>query len=146
MFISIKPRLHRFIRVSPFLLGRGAHRTATRRVPPVRSVATQRFALPRYQDYIPVSDRRTFHPEGDYRPITSIYGTRVRVQPMARPSEARAGATVVPSALGFVDPARVLICVRRKTRKRVLHALGIAGGTGFKIPKFNWTSGISCKG
>lgn len=131
----------------PFIgFGRGRQTTAKRSLPQVRRTAPagrQKILVSRYPDFRPVEDRRTFHPEGSYRPVRSINGNRVGVQPVTRKPQARAG--IYPtSALGFINPARVLICVRRQRRKQVLHALGLAGGRGFKPPKFNWTSGFSC--
>lgn len=59
----------------------------------------------------------------------------------------RSLASTLPSQVGFNVPQNVVICVRRKRRKEVLHALG---KTGFgkapqKRPFRSWTSSLSCK-
>lgn len=47
--------------------------------------------------------------------------------------------------VAFHDPTVIPHCDKRKTRKQVLHARGIAGGR-VKKPKFNENSRISCHG
>jgi len=138
----------RFFKKSAFMpfstFGRGRLKpAASRRLPQVKRPAlTHKKLVSPYTNYLPVDDRRLFHPLGNDRPLKTTSGGRVAVQARPRPSENL--KNTVPSALGFVNPARVLICVRRNRRKQVLHAKGIAGGTGFKPPKFNWTSNYSC--
>lgn len=44
----------------------------------------------------------------------------------------------------FVKAERVLVCLRRKIRREVMHALGIAGGD-VRPPRRNELSKISCK-
>lgn len=47
-------------------------------------------------------------------------------------------------ALGFKIPNQVMICVRRKTRKEVMHAKRHAGKGGHRKPRRNFWSRISC--
>lgn len=89
-----------------------------------------------------VEDRRVFHPEGEYRAPRSIVGGYTRFVPRASSSLRR---DQVPESLGFYEPNKVLVCVRRKIRRQVLHAKGIAGGRGFNPPRFNFWSSVSCK-
>lgn len=56
---------------------------------------------------------------------------------------------VLDNRIGFDDPRRVMICVRRQRRKEVMHALRFAGGRGrrrttFRQPRRNYYSGIDC--
>lgn len=126
------------LRLLPLLIGRGRFTPTAKRSLP-RATTIRRYS--KYSNYMPVSDRRTWHPLNSDRPLTTISGGSVRVFPKARSSQR---SSAVPAGLAFVNPSRVLICVRRQRRKQVLHALGIAGGRGFRPPKFNWTSNYSC--
>lgn len=47
--------------------------------------------------------------------------------------------------VAFQDPQRVPVCVRRKQRKAVLHAKGVAGRKGLRPPRRNLTSNYSCR-
>lgn len=49
----------------------------------------------------------------------------------------------VSPVLGFADPRRVMVCVRRNVRKQVLHAFGVAG-RGVKRGKRGPLSDIRC--
>lgn len=91
-----------------------------------------------------VEDRRTFHPDGMFRPVRSV--GRARAQVRVAPSRAR-----VPTLpfrfpdLHFFNPARhVAICVRRKIRKEVLFATK-GRGKGARTPKRrNYWSKVRC--
>ena len=55
------------------------------------------------------------------------------------------------SRIGFINPARVVICARRRMRREVLHAfrkVGAGGGARFprKKPRYNEWSGVVCYG
>lgn len=105
-----------------------------------------------------IEDRRTWHPERENRPARSYYEHFHRLVYQARkirshvrtamdPSRLlrRAAWNQVPHQVAFRNPQSVLVCVRRKMRREVLHALRKTGsGSGRKKPKRNWTSGISC--
>lgn len=109
-------------------------------------------------------DRRTFHPQGSQRPARSfnrsIHRLSVAGIPVAR-AVRPAGSQYdfrsetwkpLPYRVGFEKPHKVLICVRRKIRKEVLHALSRSSGFGslgklskmFKAPKRNEYSSIHC--
>lgn len=125
-------------------LGRGVTRTANLRLPldfsevfpsprPVFSVQPSLPNLP----LIEVEDRRRYHPSGDRRSALNQNG---------RQHTLKASGTLTHPRVGFEDAQRVLVCVRRKTRKEVLHARRKTGKTGQKRPRFNYLSSITCKG
>lgn len=72
-------------------------------------------------------DRRTWHPEPDTRPALSFDGEHHqlevarRVRPGGRPG-GRLVAGFPSPIVAFKTPSRVLICVRRKSRREVLFA------------------------
>lgn len=82
-------------------------------------------------------DRRTFHPEGLDRPVQRFSGRSIRPRVVGvtkKKSDPRSTFSLsdefaqAPSfRLGFVEPKDVLLCVRRTTRKEVLHAKKYAG-------------------
>lgn len=45
---------------------------------------------------------------------------------------------------GFANANKVVICLERKMRREVMHALGMAGRTGFKKPHYNEWSRVRC--
>lgn len=87
-------------------------------------------------------DRRAFHPLRDYRAARSFSnrGHGVVV------SKSVADSSSFPrSTLRFAVPNKVLICVRRKERKEVLHALGRVGrGSGGGKKHRNQYSEVHC--
>lgn len=92
----------------------------------------------------PVEDLRTWHPERFNRPALKFSGNPASVVIGRTRSVGR--KTGWPShAVRFQDPNQVLTCVRRKTRREVLLALG-RGGKNHARPKFSWRSKIHCKG
>lgn len=92
-------------------------------------------------------DRRTFHPAPDFsRPAFSAFqrsATRL-VMPgpvkRAKLMSARSNAW----ATAFDKPRDVMVCVRRKIRREVIHALGLGGAAGMVPRKRNPFSGVSC--
>lgn len=94
-----------------------------------------------------IEDRRLFHPARDLRPVRSFF-TRPRlvISPAKRPlrNGAHFRSPLFPShRVGFDIPRKVLICVRRKTRKEVIIAKRVApSGGGSK--HFNIWSEVSC--
>lgn len=68
-----------------------------------------------------VQDRRSFHPQGTARPPLKVSGKRTRIDVRRKPG-ARASMRPGLSSLSFQDPERVLVCVRRRTRRQVLFA------------------------
>lgn len=125
----------------------------------VIAIANRSPLLPRSLTFRPLvspvdltvfEDRRTFHPERDQRPARSFSKALHRLvvkEPLRNPdrfASLRAFPASIPTRIGFEDPKRVLICVRRKRRKEVLHALKKTGRGGQKKPRRSWYSSISC--
>jgi len=89
-----------------------------------------------------LEDRRTYHPDGPVRSprsITSSYPTYI-----AAPKPRNDPWAATPPGIAFDAPNDVLICVRRKQRKEVLHALKKTGKTGQKRPHRNPYSNVHC--
>lgn len=78
-----------------------------------------------------IEDRRTYHPQGKQRPARSIDKPTHRlvmpVHPKAPAQNKRTQAPRMPHTVQFAAPKKVLVCIRRKTRKEVLHALNKTG-------------------
>lgn len=106
-----------------------------------------------------VEDRRTYHPEGDSRAARTVRGdSYYSLNSVPNQSSSRStsvslnssGGRVrhtsprLPEALHFSVPQDVLVCVRRKKRKEVLHALKKTGKSGQKRPRRNYYSDIHC--
>lgn len=92
-----------------------------------------------------VEDRRTWHPDGRiHRPIRMTTTQRPRLKPVA--FSAPKFKNTLPTKIGFDVPRKVAICVRRKQRKEVLHALKKTGrsGGGRKKARRNIHSDIHC--
>lgn len=91
-----------------------------------------------------IEDRRQYHPLQFFRPARKISGhpvSPVRI----RKAPPRKGEAFLAHRLNFAEPNRTLICVRRKQRKEVLHALKKVGrGRGRGAKRRNWYSNIGC--
>lgn len=84
-----------------------------------------------------LEDRRSYHPEGRLftkRPFLS--------QP--RSASRLVQRSWIGHNVAFANPEHVAVCVRRKARKQVLHAKGVAGRKGLRRPRRSSASGISC--
>lgn len=114
-----------------------------------------RVRLPRRNLQL-LEDRRLFSPV-TVRPVSTLRRDAVvRTRPVivaappvvASPSRSRrstkSGLDIVPSRVRFGAPRRVLICVRRRRRREVLHAKGVAGRRGLRRPRRNFWSEVSC--
>jgi len=87
-----------------------------------------------------VEDRRMFHPEGVFRAPRAL-GMRPRVV-LRKPDGLRAAKAAWHSPVLEV-PERVAMCVRRKERREVLHALKrTRGGGGSR--RFTFWSKVGC--
>lgn len=104
----------------------------------------------------PVSDGRTWHPEGPNRPALSNLGRPVHVQPVNRPGrnltkwqKDRFGDSLrsqTKGALAFVAPSQVIVCIRRKRRKETLFALKkTKKGAASRKRQNKWTSKLTCR-
>ncbi|QKI28948.1 hypothetical protein 2 [Kummerowia striata microvirus] len=96
----------------------------------------------------PVEDRRSFHPLGVTRPARLVSGHPAPPHVVRRSSKVIAHRSHLPELrpeIHFAVPKKTIICVRRKRRKEVLHALkkvGRRSGRGAKSR--NWFSEIKC--
>lgn len=122
--------------------GRGHNTTATWNVPaPLPTVVFTPIA-PRPAPPLPnralnwptlAIDRRRWHPAGTPPPgATNRLAARLRAR------------NAPSNQVGFTMPDRIALCRRRETRKRIMHAKGVAGGR-VRPPRRNLWSDVSCK-
>lgn len=88
-----------------------------------------------------VDDGRRYHPDL-FAPLRQTDGTRAAPLRVTKKPFKRQ----LPFGLQFAVPEKTVVCVRRKQRKEVLHALRKTGsGRGRrKSPRRNWYSGVRC--
>lgn len=104
--------------------------------------------------YGEVEDRRRWNPEGSSAAAASFDSPRHRLRAFqSRRSTRIQGSTSVPfgfgglleeSGVAFRRPSRVLVCVRRRIRREVMHAFGKAGKVGQKRPRRGPYSSVRC--
>lgn len=110
--------------------------THTLSLPPV--LRPQIYQAPLTQ----IEDRRLYDPFKPYQPAKLLDGTPATVTPKHAPSR----PNNVPIFNRFSAPHDTLVCIRRKTRQQVLHALKKTGrGKGRRNPRNSYWSSISCK-
>lgn len=119
-----------------------------RRSLPLESYIPSPFDLSRQMKFgflQSIEDRRTWHPEGPQRPARGLLRARHRLT-LAQPSKKFRGPTkaTIDAPVGFDDPFRVVVCVRRRRRREVLHAFRKTGRRGQRRPRRSWYSDISC--
>ncbi|MEM2002568.1 MAG: hypothetical protein QXT77_07995 [Candidatus Methanomethylicaceae archaeon] len=91
-----------------------------------------------------LEDRRRWHPERpSLRPFAASVRPAARIVAKQNPTYRQPSQT--KAILAFAEPDRVAVCARRARRREVLHALNIAGGTGFKKRRLTEASKISCR-
>lgn len=91
-----------------------------------------------------IEDRRTYHPDGLFRPPGSL--TRAARQLVIGKPKSAAGRFKFKGfspTVTFKEPSKVAVCHRRKTRREVLFAKGVGGGKVRK-GKRNYLSQFSC--
>lgn len=109
---------------------------STRSLPKVRPHVYLPAALPSLLSPLSLyEDRRSFHPLRSVRPAGVV----------SRRSQRRLIETSTPSTLTFASPRKVLVCVRRKTRRQVLHALNRTGRGARSKKHQNNFSRVSCR-
>lgn len=79
----------------------------------------------------------------EHRRFIEIDRRTRRYTPFALPGEPR-HLFPRPGRVSFANPLKTIICLKRQMRREVMNALGLAGLTGFKTPKFNPYSRIKC--
>lgn len=120
-----------------------------------------RLSIAPIRRHIPLTeyeDRRTWHPEGVSAPARRFSTTRHRLVTRDRTYKSsllRFGLrTFTPfprlysqtkAAIAFFDPSRTLICVRRKIRREVMHALGFSGSGGGSQRSARWSENSSVR-
>jgi len=109
----------------------------TNAIPRMRSLPRLVAPLSTYED------RRAYHPiSRAFRPAFSI-PTAARIIKAVEPKASRRFQSQTKATLAFAEPRRVLVCIRRRTRKEVLLALGKGGG-GKRKPRRNHLSEVTC--
>lgn len=91
-----------------------------------------------------IEDRRRFHPEGVVRAARRVDSGRARFRIVGSTDFAAPEARSVPFGIGFREPKRVLVCIRRKIRREVLHAFRVAGRRGLNGPRYSEFSKVRC--
>lgn len=116
-----------------------------------KRIANRRTERPLQRSYLnQIEDRRLFNPAlfVDFK-NTRGWPVRYRVPPVSstaaidRKVHKRSLLGSLPWSVGFLNPSDTLVCVRRKQRKEVLHAYGVAGGR-VRPPKWRESSYIQC--
>lgn len=93
-----------------------------------------------------IEDRRTYYPglKPYNRPIAQMaVGAPARLALVDKPQYRASSQT--KATVAFAEPQKLPICIRRETRKQVLHAKGVAGSKGLKKPTRNEWSDVSCR-
>lgn len=98
-----------------------------------------------------IEDRRYFYPERFSEPArsTSSQNHRLKVYVPPAPASQWIGKPTYsyaapPVRVGFMNPSRVMVCVRRAQRKEVLFALGRSGRNGQKRHRMSDYSDVHC--
>lgn len=110
------------------------------------------FQTPVRKSVLRLEDRRAWHPDKTvYRKIPSPAaaasprsGALLKLSPrrLMHPGSLLRLPNI-SDLIGFRTPGRVAICVRRRIRKEIMHALGKAG-KGHKRPRHNAFSKVKC--
>lgn len=95
------------------------------------------------------NDRRNYHPEPNRYPGAIVRRAgRLNIDTLGNSvrSQVRPNNDVLPWRVAFADPKKVAVCVRRKVRREVLHALKLKSraGKGGAPRRRNPWSGIRC--
>lgn len=148
--MSKKSSKSRSARVSSYNANRRLHqtkkyKTMTRQLD-LFDVSPSKTRLRQYED------RRTYHPLGDVAPPKTLQGKLARIianktnHTVFEATNLKSKLPNIPSpiAVAFSQPENVLVCVRRKIRKEVLHALKLNGRNGSARSRRNSNSDIRC--
>lgn len=136
----------------------------------ITSELDELLAVPGPTPLVPLSpfdltldDNRTYHPDGNFRTPSMLnpYEPEIEVyeQTKRRPAGLRSNQSyrqtrpygratqnqqALSQSVAFRDGSRVAVCVRRKQRKEVLHALRKTGGGSRKPRRYNRYSQVKC--
>lgn len=121
--------------------------TLTRLLPDPRPLSPLSDRV-RFEDDL-LSDRRTYHPLGDFRPASFSTGGPSRIVAKDRSYGRRSpvfGSSGTKAVQAFGEPDATSVCVRRHRRREVLFANRKAGKGGRKKRAYrrNWYSSIKC--
>lgn len=95
---------------------------------------------------VPFGDRRSFHPEGYYRPADVAGRRAARFVVLAPAASSKRRSSSMPSdVFKFAQPNRVLVCGRRQVRKEVLFAKRKTGKGAKAYRDRNYLSNMSCR-
>jgi len=100
------------------------------------SVATLASVSPLDQTLRELEDRRYYQPDRSVRAPASLKRGHAKIATHITEKNLR--------RVAFANPRYVAMCVRRKIRREVLHALKVAGGKGMRKPRRNYWSDVSC--
>lgn len=105
--------------------------------PTVEALLDENY-IPSVRSYLTeVEDRRTYHPAGKNRPTVSPRRHHT-------PKPSAASLVYSRARMVFGAPRHVMICVRRKIRDEVLHALGKTGKGSGRPRRRNQYSKVRC--
>lgn len=101
------------------------------------------------ESYPQIVERRPWRPVGPHYPKVDPRGVPQKLVPSRTDPSGWTYIADKPSVLekwrlGHEDPWKVIICLKRKIRKEVMHAFGYAGGRGYKTPIFTKESLVRC--
>lgn len=88
-----------------------------------------------------IEDRRQWSPIDTPRTLNGMQFRRLR-----QPGYTMDGMPSAIARIGFADPHRVVLCVRRKRRREIIFALGVGGRKGRRTrkPRRNKWSEVRC--
>lgn len=90
-----------------------------------------------------IEDRRTHHPLQFFRPAKTYGGSDAG--PAVPKQTKNSNKAFLARGLKFPGSGSVMVCVRRKQRKEILHAMKKVGrGRGRGRKRRNWYSNIGC--
>ena len=126
---------------------RRVHVVASRRSPRSTRAHAQKTNPRRYRVAYSVPGRPTVSPSYPPRRVEPVAEARSSVTPAAARAVARriAGAAISPVARSR-GLLRATYCAEQQERRRVLHALGVAGRSGVGRGKRRLMSGLKCEG
>lgn len=91
----------------------------------------------------PLGDRRVYLPDRSVAPVFSI-STRAASRVVAKQNPAFRQPSQTKALLTFAQPSKLPLCTRRRVRKQVIHALGVAGSKNLRRPRRNQWSDVKC--
>ncbi|QXP44302.1 MAG: hypothetical protein [Arizlama microvirus] len=108
----------------------------------LRSRIYRDVVLRRSLPVIASGDRRLFHPAGVLRPVAATVRSARRLVPARKANQP--SRLSIPERIGFAVPRKVLLCVRRKQRREVIHAKRLQSrGAGSRKTRNIW-SDVKC--